>query len=41
MTRGAAEPQLVAYYLVFWVPTAVLGVACCAAMLWRARRLVG
>jgi hypothetical protein len=41
MTRGAAEPQLVAYYLVFWAPTAVLGVTCCAAMLWRARRLVG
>jgi hypothetical protein len=39
-TRGAAEAQLVAYYLVFWIPAALLGVACCAAMLWRARRFV-
>jgi len=37
--RGAHQPELVAYYAVFWLPAAVLGVACGVLMLWRARAL--
>jgi hypothetical protein len=38
-SRGASEPELVAYYLVFWVPAALLGMCCGALMLRRALRL--
>jgi hypothetical protein len=38
-SRGAAEPELVAYYLVFWVPAALLGTACAIYVLWRSTRL--
>jgi hypothetical protein len=33
--RGAAEPELVAYYVVFWMPAALLGGACGVRMLVR------
>ena len=37
-TRGATEPELVAYYLVFWIPAAVLGPLTAGLMIQRARR---
>lgn len=38
--RGSDQPEFYLYYAVFWLPAAVLGVACGALMLWRARRIV-